>query len=70
MNVWVLDRGATFGELRAEGDKGLDPVGHASEWIDPESADWFATSNLELAQGPESAESAQTRPAELDHWFG
>ena len=52
---------------------GLDPVGHPREWIDPETADWFATSSLELSQGPESAEPAEpeaARAPELDHWFG
>jgi len=51
---------------------GLDPVGHPREWIDPETADWFATSSLELGQGPEPAEPAEpeaARAPELDHWF-
>ena len=70
MNVWILDRAPAPAQVRPERERGQDRVGHASEWIDPESADWFATSNLELGDGPQSAESAQTRPAELDHWFG
>ena len=70
MNVWILERGATFAELRAERQAGLDPVGHASEWVDPESADWFATSNLEPAGALESAEPPTAQAPERDHWFG
>jgi hypothetical protein len=70
MNVWVLGLGATYGGVRAEREPGLDPVGHASEWIDPETADWFATSSLELGRGPEPAERDAARAPELDHWFG
>jgi hypothetical protein len=45
MNAWILERSATSSEWRAERQPGFDPVGHSSEWIDPESADWFATSS-------------------------
>ena len=70
MNVWILDRAPAPAQVRPERERGQDRVGHASEWIDPESADWFATSNLELSQGPEPAEPEAVRAPELDHWFG
>jgi hypothetical protein len=70
MNVWILERGATFAELRVQREPGLDPVGHASEWIDPESAEWFATSSLLTARDPELAEPAETPASAVDYWFG
>ncbi len=70
MNVWVLERAATFAELRVQREPGLDPVGHASEWIDPELADWFATSSLSTSHDTESVEPADAQAPAADYWFG
>jgi len=70
MYVAVLDWSGPRAGAGAQGEPGLDAVGQASEWIDSETADWFATSNLESAQGSESGDCRETQAGELDNWFG
>jgi hypothetical protein len=70
MYVAVLDWSGPHAGAGAQGEPGLDAVGQASEWIDSETADWFATSYLESDRGPELVDRSETRAAQLDHWFG
>jgi len=70
MNGAVLDREIRPTRAAAELAHAPEPVGHTTEWIDPEGDDWFAAIYEELIRGTEAAASPKFTAPEPEHWFG
>jgi hypothetical protein len=74
MNVAALELDSTRMTAAAADEGVREPIGHPSEWIDPEGDDWLASIYRFLTEDPALPADGVGGPSmsslELERWFG